>query len=60
MQSDKKLNLQKETKNKINSKPGTSDSMLIILATWDAEIGRISVQGHPRQIVWRSHLQNNQ
>jgi hypothetical protein len=25
--------------------------MLIILATWEAEIGRIAVQGQPRQIV---------
>jgi hypothetical protein len=31
-----------------------------ILATWEAEIGRIKVRGQPRQIFKRSHLQNNQ
>jgi hypothetical protein len=34
--------------------------MLIILATWEAEIGRILVHSQPRQIVCETpHLQNN-
>jgi hypothetical protein len=33
---------------------------LAILATWEAEIGRITVRGQPRQIVQEAHLQNNQ
>jgi hypothetical protein len=33
----------------------------VILATWEVEIGRIAVQGQPRQIVCETpHLQNNQ
>jgi hypothetical protein len=35
--------------------------MPIILATWEAAIGRIMVQGQPQQIVHETpHLQNNQ
>jgi hypothetical protein len=25
--------------------------MIVILATWEAEIGRIAVQGQPKQVV---------
>jgi hypothetical protein len=32
----------------------------IILCTWEAEIGRIMVQGQPGQIVPRPHPQNSQ
>jgi hypothetical protein len=31
---------------------GAGGSHLLILATWEAEIGRIIVQDQPRQIVW--------
>jgi hypothetical protein len=35
--------------------------MFVTLATWEAEIRRIKVQGQPGQIVPRDiHLQNNQ
>jgi hypothetical protein len=32
----------------------------VILATWEAEIGRIKVRGQPVQTVHETHLQNNQ
>jgi hypothetical protein len=32
----------------------------VILDTWEAEIGRIMVQGRPECIVHKTHLQNNQ
>jgi hypothetical protein len=33
----------------------------VILATWEAEIGKTMVQGQPRKIIWETpHLQNNQ
>jgi hypothetical protein len=34
--------------------------MPVILATLEAEIRRIKVQGQPVQIVHETHLQNNQ
>jgi hypothetical protein len=35
--------------------------MPVILVTWEAEIGRIVVEGQPGQIVHEMpHLQNNQ
>jgi hypothetical protein len=34
--------------------------MPVILATWEAEIGKTEVGGQPEQIVWDPHLQNNQ
>jgi hypothetical protein len=33
--------------------------MSIILATWEAKIRRIVIQGQPEQIVQETHLQNN-
>jgi hypothetical protein len=30
--------------------------LLVILATWEAEIGRIIVQGQPRLIVWETSI----
>jgi hypothetical protein len=35
-------------------KPGEVAHAYIILATWEAEIGRISVQGQPKQIVFET------
>jgi hypothetical protein len=32
----------------------------VILAIWEAEIGRIEVQGETRQTVCKTNLQNNQ
>jgi hypothetical protein len=32
----------------------------VILTAWEAEIGRISAQGHIRQTVSKTHLQNDQ
>jgi hypothetical protein len=32
----------------------------VILAIWEAEIGRLVVQGQPRQVVCKTHLLNNQ
>jgi hypothetical protein len=34
--------------------------MPVILATWEAEIGRITVQGQLKQVIQRPQLQNNQ
>jgi hypothetical protein len=34
--------------------------MPVILATWEAEIRRITVEGQQEQIVHHTHLQNNQ
>jgi hypothetical protein len=39
---------------------GQQQLIPVVLATWEAEIRRIKVQGPPRQIVITSHLQNNQ
>jgi hypothetical protein len=34
--------------------------MPVILAIWEAEIGRIAVRGHPSKQFARPHFQNNQ
>jgi hypothetical protein len=54
------LTKQNKTKKQKKKKPDLSWVwwlMLIILATWEAEIGRIKFQGQPREIVHKTYLQ---
>jgi hypothetical protein len=46
--------------NKNKMKAGNWCLTPIILATWEAEIARIAIQGQPEQMFIRSPLQNNQ
>jgi hypothetical protein len=61
---DQSLNLSITKNRKIKTEPEAGCLWLthVILDTWEAEIGRITVQGQPGQIVQETppHLQNNQ